>query len=116
MEEAKDFCFDGKLWIIGYLVVDTHGINTRNKVLRARESPRVPQCEDRILPVSLTREKVEQSPDADPVKASIVTSKRCRAIAMAAWATGSRRSGPVRCAPSAHYSSGVTPNVTPGLS
>ncbi|MGA2711362.1 MAG: PRC-barrel domain-containing protein [Steroidobacteraceae bacterium] len=63
---VKDFYFDDDAWVIRYLVVDA-GIGQR-KVLISPISIGQPNWSEKILPVSLTRTQVADSPDIDTDK------------------------------------------------
>lgn len=66
--EIHDFFFDEKLWTVRYLVVDTgHWLPGRRVML----SPHVigqPEPDASKVPVDMTREQVESSPDIDTDK------------------------------------------------
>ncbi|MBE0537486.1 MAG: PRC-barrel domain-containing protein [Phycisphaerae bacterium] len=63
--QVHGFLFDDNNWAIRYLVVDTGKWLPGRKVLLAPSSLGRPEGRLRILPVKLTREKVENSPDID---------------------------------------------------
>lgn len=65
---VKDFYFDDQAWVVRYLVVETGtGFGSR-KVLISPISIGQPNWTDKILPVSITREQVRNSPDIDTDK------------------------------------------------
>jgi hypothetical protein len=63
----RDFYFDDAAWVIRYLVVETDGL-TRNRVLISPISIGRPDWNEKILPVSLTRQQIKDSPDIDTDK------------------------------------------------
>jgi uncharacterized protein YrrD len=63
-----DLYFDDERWAIRYLVVDTGGWLTGRRVLISPRALGVPEWHARILPVSLTKSQVENSPDIDTRK------------------------------------------------
>ena len=65
---VKDFYFDDKAWVIRYLVVDTDTWLSSRKVLISPISIGDPDWTDRVLPVSITKEQVKNSPDTDTQK------------------------------------------------
>jgi len=65
---VRDFYLDDEVWVIRYLVVDTSGGGPRRKVLISPISIGQPNWSERILPVSLTRKQVADSPDIDTDK------------------------------------------------
>ena len=65
---VKDFYFDEDSWVIRYLVVDTGQWLASRKVLISPISIRHPNWGDRLLPVSLSKEQVRNSPDIDSDK------------------------------------------------
>ncbi len=65
---VKDFYFDDEAWIVRYLVVETgHWLSSR-KVLISPMSIGQPDWNARVLPVSITKEQVKNSPDIDTDK------------------------------------------------
>ncbi len=66
--EVADLYFDDDDWAIRYLVVDTGGWLSGRKVLISPHAIGHPDWLDRVLPVSLTRAKIEHSPDVDTQK------------------------------------------------
>lgn len=65
---VKDFLFDGREWIVRYVVVDTSEWLPGRTVLLVPSILGLPSAEGRILPVELTREQVRSSPDIDAEK------------------------------------------------
>ncbi|MDP9044998.1 MAG: PRC-barrel domain-containing protein [Pseudomonadota bacterium] len=65
---VKDFYFDDVSWTVRYLVVETGHWLASRKVLIAPASLGVPDPEDRVVPISITREQVRGSPDIDTDK------------------------------------------------
>jgi len=64
---VKDFYFDDERWTVRYLVVKT-GHWLGRKVLISPVSIGAPDDADKVLPVSITREQVKNSPDIDTDK------------------------------------------------
>jgi hypothetical protein len=60
----KDFYFDDQAWVIRYLVVETAWV-TRRRVLISPIALGRPHWSDKQLPVSLTLQQIENSPDID---------------------------------------------------
>ena len=65
---VKDFYFDDEQWVVRYLVVDTGGWLSSRKVLVSPIAVGTPNWEQRLLPVSISREQVKNSPDIDTNK------------------------------------------------
>lgn len=65
---VKDFYFDDKAWVIRYLVVDAGTWLSSRKVLISPIAIGHPQWMEKILPVSITKEQVKNSPDIDTDK------------------------------------------------
>jgi uncharacterized protein YrrD len=65
---VKDFYFDDQAWVIRYLVVETGGWLSSRKVLVSPIAVGDPNWQEKILPVSITREQVNDSPDIDTDK------------------------------------------------
>ena len=65
---VKDFYFDDHTWVIRYLVVDTGTWLESRKVLISPFAIGEPDWAKKILPVSLTKEKVKNSPEIDTQK------------------------------------------------
>jgi hypothetical protein len=66
--QVKDFYFDDAAWVIRYLVVRTGEELHRRNVLISPISIGRPNWSEKILPVSLTRSQVQNSPDIDTDK------------------------------------------------
>ncbi|HUX25995.1 MAG TPA: PRC-barrel domain-containing protein [Burkholderiales bacterium] len=65
---VKDFYFDDKAWVIRYLVVDTGAWLSHRKVLISPIAIGHPDWPEKVLPVSITKEQVKNSPDIDTDK------------------------------------------------
>ena len=65
---VKDLYFDDQAWGIRYLVVETGAWLSSRKVLISPLAIGQPDWTDKILPVSLTKEQVKNSPDIDTDK------------------------------------------------
>jgi hypothetical protein len=65
---VKDFYFDDESWVIRYLVVQAGEGSSRRKVLISPIAIGRPNWSEKILPVSLTRNQVMNSPDIDTDK------------------------------------------------
>jgi hypothetical protein len=65
---VKDFYFDDRAWVIRYLVVDTGSWLSSRKVLISPMAIGHPDWPGKILPVSITKEQVKNSPDIDTDK------------------------------------------------
>ena len=65
---VQDFYFDDEAWVIRYLVVDTGTWLSSRKVLISPVAIGRPNWIEKILPVSITKEQVKQSPDIDTDK------------------------------------------------
>jgi hypothetical protein len=65
---VKDFYFDDKTWVIRYLVVDTGAWLSSRKVLISPIAIHHPNWTEKVLPVSITKEQVRNSPDIDTEK------------------------------------------------
>ena len=65
---VKDFYFDDDAWVIRYLIVDTGTWLSSRKVLISPISIGQPNWSDRVLPVSITKQQVKDSPDIDTEK------------------------------------------------
>jgi PRC-barrel domain len=61
----KDFFFDDHAWVIRYLVVETGNWLSSKKVLISPISIHQPDWSKKMLPVSITKEQVRNSPDID---------------------------------------------------
>ena len=66
--QVKDFYFDDHDWVVRYLVVDAGSWLTSRKVLISPRSIHDPDWSNRLLPVSLTKEQVKNSPGIDTDK------------------------------------------------
>ncbi|MEO8544560.1 MAG: PRC-barrel domain-containing protein [Betaproteobacteria bacterium] len=62
---VKDFYLDDEKWVIRYLVVDTGGWLSSRKVLVSPIAVGTPDWEQKLLPVSISKEQVSKSPDID---------------------------------------------------
>jgi sporulation protein YlmC with PRC-barrel domain len=62
---VKDFLFDSQEWVIRYLVVDTREWRPGGMVLLIPEAAGPSSVEGQVLPVSVTRGQVHQSPAID---------------------------------------------------
>lgn len=65
---VKDFYFDDERWVVRYLVVETGSWLSSRRVLISPVSIGHPEHGDKVLPVSITREQVKNSPDIDTDK------------------------------------------------
>jgi hypothetical protein len=65
---VKDFYFDDKTWVVRYLIVDTGNWLSSRKVLISPIAIGKPNWRQRELPVSISKEKVKNSPDIDTAK------------------------------------------------
>jgi hypothetical protein len=65
---VRDFYFDDEDWVIRYLVVETGDGSAQRKVLISPISIGQPNWTEKVLPVSLTRTQVQNSPDIDTNK------------------------------------------------
>ncbi|MEO6986003.1 MAG: PRC-barrel domain-containing protein [Paralcaligenes sp.] len=65
---VKDFYFDDEAWVIRYLVVDTGSWLSSRKVLISPISIGDPDWVKKVLPVSITKEQVKNSPPIDTDK------------------------------------------------
>ena len=66
--QVKDFFFDDEAWVIRYLVVDTGTWLSSRMVLISPISLGQPNQAEKVLPVSITRAQVMNSPDIDTQK------------------------------------------------
>lgn len=62
---VKDFYLDDEQWVIRYLVVETGSWLSSRKVLVSPIAVGIPNREQSLLPVSISREQVSKSPDID---------------------------------------------------
>lgn len=65
---VKDFYFDDDHWAVRYLIVETGSWLSSRKVLISPVSIGTPDHDQKVLPVSITREQVRSSPDIDTDK------------------------------------------------
>lgn len=65
---VKDFYFDDRAWVIRYLVVDTGNWLSSRKVLISPIAIGSPDWAGKVLPVSISKEQVRNSPDIDTDK------------------------------------------------
>ena len=65
---VKDFYFDDEAWVIRYLIVDTGSWLSSRKVLISPIAIGQPDWTAKVLPVSITKEQVKNSPDIDTEK------------------------------------------------
>ncbi len=66
--KVKDFYFEDDAWVVRYFVVDTGTWLSSRKVLISPIAVHHPDWSARTLPVSISKEKVENSPDFDSDK------------------------------------------------
>ena len=64
----RDFYFDDHRWVIRYLVVDTGGWLPDRKVLISPMSVIHADAQDKMIDLSITKDRVEHSPDIDTDK------------------------------------------------
>jgi hypothetical protein len=65
---VRDFYFDDNAWVIRYVIVETHERLPRRRVLISPIAIGQPNWIQRVLPVSITRKQVRDSPDIDTEK------------------------------------------------
>jgi len=65
---VKDFYFDDERWVIRYLVVDVGSWLASRKVLISPIAIGRPDWTEKVLPVTITKEQVKNSPDIDTDK------------------------------------------------
>jgi len=65
---VTDFYFDDEAWVIRYLVVDTGNWLSSRKVLISPIAIGHPNWKEKILPVSINKEQVKNSPDINTEK------------------------------------------------
>ena len=65
---VKDFYFDDEAWVIRYFIVDTGTWLSSRKVLISPVAIGTPDWANKVLPVSITKEQVKNSPDIDTEK------------------------------------------------
>jgi sporulation protein YlmC with PRC-barrel domain len=63
--EVKEFYFDDKTWAVRYLIVETGNWLSGRKILIAPQALLVPDWEEEVFPVNLTKEQIKNSPDID---------------------------------------------------
>ena len=63
--QVKDFYFDDDTWAVRYLVVDTGSWLESRRVLISPISVQRPDWQDHTLPVSITKQQVQNSPGID---------------------------------------------------
>lgn len=63
--KAYDFFFDDNTWTVRYLVADTGGWLPGKRVLISPFSLGKPNFDDETIPVNLTKNQIENSPDVD---------------------------------------------------
>ena len=65
---VKDFYFDDEAWVVRYLIVETGNWLSSRKVLISPIAIGRSNWADKVLSVSITRDKVKNSPDIDTDK------------------------------------------------
>lgn len=65
---VTDFYFDDEAWVIRYLVVDTGNWLSSRKVLISPIAIGNPNWTEKLLPVSISKDQVKNSPDIDTEK------------------------------------------------
>ena len=65
---VKDVYFDDETWVVRYLVVDTGTWLSSRKVLLSPIAIGQPNWTDKVLPASITKDQVENSPDINTKK------------------------------------------------
>lgn len=65
---VTDFYFDDDAWVIRYLIVDTGTWLSSRKVLISPFAIGQPNWEEKVVPVSITKAQVKNSPDIDTNK------------------------------------------------
>ena len=65
---VKDFYLDDEKWVVRYLVVDAGDWLSSRKVLVSPIAIGTPNWEQKLLPVSISRDQVKKSPDIDTEK------------------------------------------------
>ena len=65
---VKDYYFDDEAWVVRYLVVEAGSRLSSRKVLISPVAIGQPNWTDKVLPVSITRKQVKNSPDIDTDK------------------------------------------------
>ena len=64
----KDFYFDDQKWVIRYLIVDTGTWLSSREVLVSPMAIGQPNWGDEVIPASMTKEQIKNSPDIDTNK------------------------------------------------
>lgn len=64
----KDFYFDDEKWVVRYLIVDTGTWLSSREVLISPMAIGTPNWSDEVLPASMTKEQIKNSPDIDTNK------------------------------------------------
>ncbi len=65
---VKDFYFDDQAWVVRYLIVDTGNWLSSREVLISPMAIGRPNWSEKLLPASMTRDQVKNSPDIDTNK------------------------------------------------
>lgn len=65
MGKVVDIFFDDQSWVVRYLVINTGSWLTGRKVLISPYAVQRADWDDKLLPVSLTKDQVKKSPDID---------------------------------------------------
>jgi uncharacterized protein YrrD len=65
---VKDFYFDDEAWVVRYFVVETGSWMNSRRVLISPIAIGRPSWTENVLPVSLTKERVQNSPDIDTAR------------------------------------------------
>ena len=63
--KVEEFYFDDLTWTVRYLIVETGNWLNNRKVLIAPQALLTPDWKNKVFPVSLTKEKIKNSPDID---------------------------------------------------
>jgi sporulation protein YlmC with PRC-barrel domain len=66
--KVKEFYFDDKTWKIRYLIIKTGNRLTGRKALISPQALLVPDWEEEVFPINLTKEQIKNSPDIDTDK------------------------------------------------
>jgi hypothetical protein len=66
--QVNDFYFDDEAWVLRYFIVDTGTWLSSRNILISPISINPPNWAEKILPVSITKEQVKNSPDIDTDK------------------------------------------------
>lgn len=80
----RDIYFDDQSWTLRYFVVETGSWLSGRSVLIAPEKAQLPDARRVVLPVGLTRQEIQESPDisADP---PVFEQRRIEAAKLRAW-------------------------------